>query len=196
MKSTKRSLKAVKQQSKSNTPQPQTNLNLIATDEPVEQHQVKFEMIPTSVDEPPQQELKSCTIADPDEASTQKSKPQRSHESRRVKPELSGERFQHIRFIDCDKAVRRVIKPPLGEGAAPSSVLETTTNTSSGVIIECFREGNKLRVRVVSDGYNHNWKVQFPKDIRVEGARYLVQEIRESASGGFYRAYGDIQKLV
>lgn len=89
-----------------------------------------------------------------------------------------------------------VIKAPLGEGVAPSSVLETTTNTSSGVIVECFREGSKLRVRVVSDGYNHNWKVQFPKDIRIEGARYLVQEIRESASGGFYRAYGDIQKLV
>jgi hypothetical protein len=89
-----------------------------------------------------------------------------------------------------------VIQAPLGEGSAPSSVLETTTNTSSGVIVECFREGIKLRVRVVSDGYNPNWKVQFPKDIRVEGTRYLVQEIRESAGGGFYRVYGDIQKLI
>jgi hypothetical protein len=89
-----------------------------------------------------------------------------------------------------------IIKAPLGEGATPSSVLEITTNTSSGVIVECFREGSKLRVRVVSNGYNPNWKVQFPKDIRVEGARYLVQEIRESANGGFYRVYGDIQKLV
>ncbi|MEH2355015.1 hypothetical protein [Nostoc sp.] len=66
----------------------------------------------------------------------------------------------------------------------------------SGIIVECFREGSKFRVRVVCDGYNHNWKVQFPKDIRFEGVRYLVQEIRESASGGFYRAYGDIQQLV
>jgi predicted DNA-binding WGR domain protein len=88
------------------------------------------------------------------------------------------------------------IKAPKGEGAAPSSILETTTDTSSGVIVECFREGTKLKVRVVSPGYNPNWNVQFPRDIRTEGMRYLVQEIRESASGGFYRAYGDIQKIV
>jgi hypothetical protein len=51
-------------------------------------------------------------------------------------------------------------------------------------------------VRVVSPGYNPNWKVQFPKDIRTEGDRYLVDEVRESARGGFYRAYGDIKRLV
>ncbi|MDZ8050027.1 MAG: WGR domain-containing protein [Aulosira sp. ZfuVER01] len=89
-----------------------------------------------------------------------------------------------------------IIKAPAGEGAAPSAVVETTTDTSQGVIVECFREGNKLRMRVVSPGYNANWKVQFPKDIRQEGQRYLVEEIRESASGGFYRAYGDIKKLL
>ncbi|MBD2560584.1 MULTISPECIES: hypothetical protein [Nostoc] len=32
-----------------------------------------------------------------------------SPESRRVKPELSAERFQHVRFLDCDKAVNRII---------------------------------------------------------------------------------------
>ena len=32
-----------------------------------------------------------------------------SPESRRVKPELSAERFQHVRFLDCDKAVIRII---------------------------------------------------------------------------------------
>jgi len=89
-----------------------------------------------------------------------------------------------------------LIKAPKGEGAAPSAVLETTTDTSQGVIVECFREGSKLRVRVVSSGYNPNWKIQFPKDIRQEGQRYLVQEVRESPNGGFYRAYGDIKKLI
>ncbi len=88
-----------------------------------------------------------------------------------------------------------IIKAPKTEGAAPSPVLETTTDTSQGVIVECFREGNKLRVRVVSPGYNPNWKVQFPRDIRQEGQRYLVQEVRESASGDFYRAYGDIKSV-
>ncbi|AFZ26103.1 hypothetical protein Cylst_3993 [Cylindrospermum stagnale PCC 7417] len=89
-----------------------------------------------------------------------------------------------------------IIKAPKGEGAAPTSVLETTADSSVGVIVECFKEGSKLRVRVVSPGYNSQWRVQFPQDIRQEGQRYLVQEVRESANGGFYRAYGDIRKLV
>ena len=89
-----------------------------------------------------------------------------------------------------------IIKAPKGEGAAPSATLETTSDTTQGVIVECFREGGKLRVRTVSPGYNPSWNVQFPKDIRKEGDRYLVQEVRESARGGFYRAYGDIKKLV
>ncbi|HEY9873372.1 MAG TPA: hypothetical protein V6D12_08035, partial [Candidatus Obscuribacterales bacterium] len=59
-----------------------------------------------------------------------------------------------------------------------------------------FKEGGNLRIRVVSPGYNPNWNVQFPKDIRSEGARYLVDEVRESSRGGFYRSFGDIKKLV
>ncbi len=90
----------------------------------------------------------------------------------------------------------KIIVPQKREAASPSTTIETTSDTSQGVIVECFRAGSQLRVRVVSPGYNASWKVQFPKDIRTEGDRFLVQEIRESASGGFYRAYGDIKKLV
>ncbi len=89
-----------------------------------------------------------------------------------------------------------MIKAPKGEGTLPSTVLETISDTSQGVILECFAEGSKLRVRVISPGYNPHWKVQFPKDIRQEGHRYLVEEVRESASGGFYRAYGEIKRLA
>jgi hypothetical protein len=39
-------------------------------------------------------------------------------------------------------------------------------------------------------------KVQFPQNIREENARYLVNEVRLVAHGGFYRTYGDIKKLV
>ena len=89
------------------------------------------------------------------------------------------------------------IKAPTAVGAAvPSNTLETTSNTSQGVIVECFKEGSNLRIRVVSPAYNPSWKVQFPKDIRQEGARYLVEEVRESSRGGFYRVYGDIKKLI
>lgn len=74
------------------------------------------------------------------------------------------------------------------------TALETTSDQTNGVVVECFREGSNLRVRVVSAGYNQNWRCQFPKGIREEGARYVVDEVRE-ARGGFYRALGNIRKL-
>lgn len=88
------------------------------------------------------------------------------------------------------------IKAPKAIADQVSTTLETTSDTSQGVIVECIREGSKLRIRIVSPGFNPNWKVQFPRNIRQEGARYIVQEVRESARGGFYRAFGDIRKLV
>ncbi|MET7459475.1 WGR domain-containing protein [Nonomuraea sp. NPDC005501] len=77
----------------------------------------------------------------------------------------------------------------------PSVVVETTTTAGEGVVVECTREGDRLRVRVASPGYER-WNVQFPKEIREEGARYLVDGVRPSGRGGFYRAYGDIRRLL
>jgi hypothetical protein len=37
--------------------------------------------------------------------------------------------------------------------------------------------------------------VQFPKDLRTAGAKFVVDEVRESAKGGFYRAHGAIKRL-
>jgi predicted DNA-binding WGR domain protein len=88
------------------------------------------------------------------------------------------------------------LQAPQQAGTQVSDQLETTSDRTGGVIVRCIREGGKLRVRVVSPGYNANWNVQFPRNIREEGAHYLVSEIRESSRSGFYRAYGDIQKLV
>lgn len=91
-----------------------------------------------------------------------------------------------------------VIKAPNQQGIAPSTELQLATpaEVAQGVIVECYCEGSKLRIRAVSPGYNPNWKVQFPRDIRIEGERYLVSELRSSGRGGFYRAFGDIKKLV
>ena len=75
-----------------------------------------------------------------------------------------------------------------------ATALESTSDTSHGVIVECIKESGKLRVRVVSAGYNRDWHCQFPKGIREAGARYVVDEVRE-ARGGFYRVLGDIKKL-
>lgn len=86
--------------------------------------------------------------------------------------------------------------PPSSCPTEVSTALQTTSDIRVGVIVECIQKENQLRIRVVSPGYNPGWFVQFPKNLREEGARYLVQEIRESARGGFYRAYGEIKRLI
>ena len=50
-------------------------------------------------------------------------------------------------------------------------------------------------MHVVSDGFEAGWNVQFPKALRVPGARYTVESVRTSAQGGFYRAHGAIKRL-
>ncbi|GAA1782895.1 WGR domain-containing protein [Luedemannella flava] len=82
------------------------------------------------------------------------------------------------------------------DSVAPSTTVEVTSDTSAGVIVECVQEGSRLRIRVVSPGYDQTWQVQFPKGIREANARYLVTEVREASRGGFYRALGDIRRLV
>lgn len=87
------------------------------------------------------------------------------------------------------------IKAPKTVAVAETTQLETTRDESKGVVVECVAEGSKLRVRVTSRGYKKDWNVQFPRNLRVAGARYLVDEVREATQGGFYRAYGNIRKL-
>lgn len=74
--------------------------------------------------------------------------------------------------------------------------MQTTSQAGTGVIVECVKQDGRVRVKVVSDGYHNDWFVQFPKDIREVGARYVVDSLREAAQGGFYRAHGEIKKLV
>jgi hypothetical protein len=67
---------------------------------------------------------------------------------------------------------------------------------SQGVIVECYKQGSKLKIRAISPGYNSAWNVQFPKHLRQEGARYLVEEVREAKQGGFYRVRSQIEPLL
>jgi predicted DNA-binding WGR domain protein len=90
----------------------------------------------------------------------------------------------------------REIQAPKGEGVTPSAEVETTAASAGGVVVECVEEGGRLRMHPLSAGYRKDWNVQFPKDVRQKGARYVVEGLRESARGGFYRAYGEIKKLV
>jgi Ca-activated chloride channel homolog len=77
-----------------------------------------------------------------------------------------------------------------------SADLETTSAVGTGVLIHCIKDKSKLRARVVSDGYNPDYNIRFPRNIREEGMLYVVDSVEEVASGGSYIAYGKIRRFV
>lgn len=83
-----------------------------------------------------------------------------------------------------------------GTAGGSAAHLETTPAVDAGVELACLREGGKLRLRVVSEGYDQSVNVQFPRDIREEGVHYVVEALQLSANGTFYRAVGPIRRLA
>lgn len=81
------------------------------------------------------------------------------------------------------------------KSTAKSTDVESTSSVGSGVVVECVKDGSKIRVRVITEGYNREWFCQFPNDIRVAGARFVVDQVLEAKQGGFYRVLGDIRRL-
>lgn len=74
--------------------------------------------------------------------------------------------------------------------------LETTDSVGNGILIQCVKDGKKLRARVVSDGYDHNFNVRFPRGIREEGILFVVDAVKEAGQGGSYIAMGKVKRLV
>ena len=74
--------------------------------------------------------------------------------------------------------------------------LETITDVGDGIVIQCVKQGSKLRARVVSDGYDPDKNVKFPRSIRELGVLYVTDEVRLSSNGKNYEAYGSIKKLI
>lgn len=88
------------------------------------------------------------------------------------------------------------IKAPELAAVVPSSTVEVVTDAGGGIVVECVDVQGRLRVHIVSPGYRREWNVQFPREIRQAGARYVVDGVAESARGGFYRVRGDIRRLT
>jgi Ca-activated chloride channel family protein len=118
-------------------------------------------------------------------------------------------------FYRVEGTIKRLIRP--GEQAKPARAtsgavapapvkpaktpataadLPTTTEVGTGVIVQCVQEGSKLRARVVSDGYDPNWNIRFPRSIRELGVLYVVDQVVVVAGGGQYAATGEIKRLV
>src|SRR5262249_5468672 len=62
----------------------------------------------------------------------------------------------------------REVAAPRAVAEADTTELEATSETSGGVVVECVKEGGKVRVRTASPGYQKSWNVQFPRNLRAE----------------------------
>jgi len=81
-------------------------------------------------------------------------------------------------------------------GPASAADLPTTDSAGDGVLVQCVKEGRKLRARAISDGYEPDWNMRFPRSVREEGMLYVVDEIKTAPDGKSYIACGQIQRLV
>jgi Ca-activated chloride channel family protein len=106
-----------------------------------------------------------------------------------IRKELRDQSYQAGTRSRNDLALR-------GTAGGSADELEAVSSAQGGVVVKCDREGGKLRVRAVSEGYDASFNVQFPRSIREEGVSYVVEKLVPSADGTFYRAQGTIQRLV
>jgi uracil DNA glycosylase len=83
-----------------------------------------------------------------------------------------------------------------GATGGSAQALPTADSATGGVELRCVREGGKLRIQVVSAGYEPDFNVQFPRGVREEGAHYVVDRLELSNNGTFYRAAGNIRRLT
>ncbi|MFI5683142.1 WGR domain-containing protein [Streptomyces sp. NPDC051636] len=84
--------------------------------------------------------------------------------------------------------------PTYDPATSVSSLATVSAPPAGGVVVECVQQGGRLRVHVVSDGFEPGWNVQFPREVREAGARYVVDAVHPAA-GGFYRVRGEIRRV-
>lgn len=82
------------------------------------------------------------------------------------------------------------------KGPASATDLPITDTVGDGVLVQCVKEGSKLRARVVSDGYEPDWNMRFPRSVREEGMLYVVDEVKTGPDGKSYIACGEVKRFV
>lgn len=93
-------------------------------------------------------------------------------------------------------ARRSAARAGVTKAAKTVADLETTDSSDGGILVQCVKEGSKLRARVVQDGYEPDWNMRFPRSIREEGTLYVVDTVATAPDGKSYIASGEIRKLV
>ncbi len=78
---------------------------------------------------------------------------------------------------------------------ATAADLEVTSDTTDAVLVQCVKDGSKLRARVVSDGFEPTWNMRFPRSIREDGMLYVVDEVMTAPDGKSYIACGKIKRF-
>ena len=107
-----------------------------------------------------------------------------------TRKELRDQSFQGLNRNRSDLTGRGV------ETSDEVQALPVLTEVGTGIELECIRAGGKLRVKVNNPNFDQSMNVQFPRAIRAEGAKYIVQNLETSADGTFYRAVGAISRLA
>ncbi len=107
-----------------------------------------------------------------------------------TRKELKDQSFQGLSRNRKDLSARGT------EISQEVSKMPTVSAVGDGVELVCVKEGGKLRVKVATAGYDSTFNVQFPRDIRADAAKYVVDKLVVSSSGSFYRVEGKIQRLV
>ncbi|MEH1904266.1 MAG: VWA domain-containing protein [Nostoc sp.] len=82
------------------------------------------------------------------------------------------------------------------KGPASAADLTTTDTVGDSILVQCVKDGSKLRARVVSDGYEPDWNMRFPRSVREEGTLYVVDEVKTAPDGKSYIACGEIKRFV
>ena len=103
---------------------------------------------------------------------------------------------QENRYSSASQTSPRKSNGKAANATGSAASLPTATSVGDGVLVQCIKDGSKLRARVVSDGYDPNFNMRFPRDIREEGTLYVVDEVQEVGGGGSYMALGTIRRFV
>jgi hypothetical protein len=72
------------------------------------------------------------------------------------------------------------------------------TNKPRELVVICCKIDNRLRVRVLTDGFSETVNCRFPKKLRQEGARYGVRRVKlvsPKKGDAYYAVMGPIRPL-